>query len=171
MSELVNTTERRTYSRRGVTIDCRITFADLSAYPKIGHCYRRVLGAFLEWLEGDRLQVLSEDASSDRVKSRRSRLHQIPEQWHFSLTAQLADERYLSICLAINRSGTELEKQIVERRVWDVREGVLCPLARFLPRMKARKYEKWVYSLEKDGLSVYRNDKMYKIDNMNLLKM
>lgn len=155
-------TEHRLFSKKGALIECIISFEQMPEFPKIEHCYREALSCFLVWLERERLPALAAEESAFRASGKRRRLHQIPERWCFTLTAQSAGT-YLSVCLCVRANGEGFERQWEEFRVWDSEKDILCPLSRFIPTRKARKYEQWSFALTNDELTVYRKGKLQKI--------
>lgn len=169
MSEHDRMTERYLFSRRGAAIECTVSTDRMSDCPKIDSCYNRALSAFLKWLEEERLSALVAESSAERASGKCNRLHQTPEQWYFTL-ARHTIGTFWSVCLTVTGKGDSYEQRYCQRRVWDSERSILCPLSCFISPRQARKYEKWEYSLEKDGLTVCRKGKINKIVIQNLVK-
>lgn len=158
MSEVQNHIERRIFSRRSAMIECTISIDPLPDAPEIERCYRQAAEALVEWLERERLPVLAVQQAAERGKDR---LHRSAEQWTFALTVRPLGS-YRSVCLRVMGKGKALERSFVQHRVWDAEKGVLCPLSVFLSPRKAKKYDKWEYSIENEQLILFQKGKMHK---------
>lgn len=174
MSTVGRSSFQRVFSQRGWTVECEILFQFPCEYSGIEQFYRDTLQSFLHWLENDRLRALVESETEQGHDGRRSRLHRLPERWRFSLTALSIDLKYLSVTLSVASNGQGIGHSFSDHRVWDTESSLLCPLTCFMTHDKAKKYEKWAYSLVVDELVVYSRKKRTKEKhdtNQMLLKL
>lgn len=151
------------YAKHGRIIECFVQYEPIGQFEPIEQCYRRSLNQFLEWLSQVRLPALIEADAALKGNTRQNRLHRSAEKWNYALSAHLTECRYLSVTLTVTGEGDQFSQCFRERRVWDAEKGILCPLSYFLPMKRARKYDKWEYSLENGELTVFRKGKMYKL--------
>lgn len=163
MSENNRMNDHYSFSRKGWTVECDVSF-DRISNRLIESPYRQAIAEFLGWLEGDRLNELVEADKTEKAAGRRkNRLHRAPEYWSVVLRARPSGD-YLSVSLSVKGSGEGFERSFAEHRVWDCQRGILCPLFRVMPAFRAKKYDKWAYFIENNHLIVNQKGKTRKID-------
>lgn len=117
---------------------------------QIEACYRQAADAMEQWVKecfGPQLEEAFQQTA------RQSRLHRVVPRILFVCSGNLTADRFLSVTLTVTRESPEGGITSTDYRVWDAREGILCPLELFLPKKRARKFHPWQFELR--GEQVY----------------
>lgn len=117
---------------------------------QIESCYRQAADAMEKWVKEDFGPQMEREFQQT---ARQSRLHRVMPRVRFVCSGGLTADRFLSVSLTITRESADGATTSRDYRVWDAREGILCPLELFLPAKFARKYHPWQFELR--GEQVY----------------
>ena len=133
-----------------VSIDCRLLNWGGEDHP-FNSIYEKGCEALERYVRERLLPLLEEIPAEER---RRARLHRKETRFVYGVSGELVRERYLSVILTVERRDSEGHSKTESRRVWDLCEECICPLDCFFPRVVAKQYDRWEFSIAQDRVWV-----------------